>query len=221
MSGDRRLWLVRHGETTGQSSLRYHGSNDVPLADVGRAQILALAPWLQAVPFAHIVHSPLSRAAESAAILAERCGLPRTLLQGDARLREISFGACEGLTVEEIAAAFPEFWQRQQAGLADGFPGGEARSAFAARVAAAIRDWAARSWQGDLLVVSHRGTVRQALQALLGPPATRHAYGVALGSLTVLRQAGVAGAWEVELLGAVPEDELGSDPAMRDPARPA
>ena len=52
MSEPRRIWLVRHGETEGQSSIRYHGSNDVPLSDVGRAQIRALAPWLQGVDFA-------------------------------------------------------------------------------------------------------------------------------------------------------------------------
>jgi probable phosphoglycerate mutase len=223
VSGERRLWLVRHGETEGQSSVRYHGSGDVPLADLGRAQIRALAPWLRAVPFAQIVHSPLSRAAESAAILAEQCDLPRTLLCVDERLREISFGDCEGLTAAEIAARFPEFWRRQQAGLADGFPGGEPRSLFAARVATAMRAWAAAPWQADLPVVSHRGTVRQALQALLGPPPAPAAYGVELGSLTVLRQqpAGQGRGWEVELLGALPDAELGSDAAMRDPARPA
>ncbi|MBL8729244.1 MAG: histidine phosphatase family protein [Planctomycetes bacterium] len=223
MSCERRLWLVRHGETEGQSSVRYHGSGDVPLAELGRAQIRALEPWLRAVPFARIVHSPLSRAAESAAILAAQCGLPPELLQVDERLREISFGDCEGMTAAEIAAAFPEFWRRQQAGLADGFPGGEPRSLFAARVATAIRAWAAAPWQDDLLVVSHRGTVRHALQALLGPPPAPHAYGVALGSLTVLRQQATAQGlrWELELLGALPDAELGSDAAMRDPARPA
>jgi probable phosphoglycerate mutase len=232
VSGDRRLWLVRHGETEGQSSIRYHGSGDVPLADAGRAQIRALAPWLRAAPFARIVHSPLVRAAESAAILAERCQLPRELLRPDERLREISFGRCEGMTADEIQAAFPGFWQQHQAGLADGFPGGEPRSAFAARVALAMREWAAAPWQDDLLVVSHRGTVRHALEALLGPPPAPHAYAVELGSLTVLRQVAgpgaagrPAGSWQLELLGAVPDvpgdAELGSADTMRDPARPA
>ncbi len=225
MSGDRRLWLVRHGETEGQSSIRYHGSGDVPLADAGRAQIRALEPWLRAVPFARIVHSPLVRAAESAAILAAQCGLPPELLTVDERLREISFGDCEGMTAAEIEAAFPDFWRRHKAGLAEAFPGGEPRALFAARVATAIRAWAAGPWQGDLLVVSHRGTVRHALEALLGPPPRApSAYGVALGSLTVLRQVGTRerGGWQPELLGAVPDEvELGSVGAMRDPARPA
>jgi broad specificity phosphatase PhoE len=202
VSRPRRIWLVRHGETVGESSVRYHGSNDVPLSASGRAQIRALAPWLRGVPFARIVHSSLIRAAESAAILAEQCSLSPALLHADERLREISFGACEGMTADQIAAAFPEFWQQHAAGLADGFPGGEPRSRFAARIAAAIGEWAAADWSDDLLVVAHRGTVRHALPALLGPGVGESPeFGVALGSLTVLRH---DGGWQLERLGAVP-----------------
>ena len=34
-----RITLVRHGETTGQSSIRFFGQTDVPLSDVGREQM--------------------------------------------------------------------------------------------------------------------------------------------------------------------------------------
>jgi broad specificity phosphatase PhoE len=198
----RRLWLVRHGETTGQSSIRYHGSNDVPLSEHGRAQIQALVPLLVHVPFVRIVHSPLQRAAESARILAAGLGLAAALLASEERLREISFGACEGLTAEEIAAAFPAFWRAHQQGLADTFPDGEPRPAFAARVQAAICELAAAPWQGDLLVVSHRGTVRQALRALLAVPAgASDAFGVELGSVSVLRE---QNGWQLEALGLLP-----------------
>lgn len=200
--GPRRLWLVRHGETEGQSSVRFHGSNDVRLADAGRAQIRALAPLLAEVSFARIVHSPLARAAESAAILAAACGVPASALHADARLREISFGACEGMTEHEIAAAFPEFWRSWREGTADTFPDGEPRALFAARVHAAVRELAAAPWQGDLLVVAHRGTVRQALRALLRVPAGQQdEFGVALGSVTTLRD---EGGWQLEALGLLP-----------------
>ncbi len=206
MSEPRRIWLVRHGETEGQSSIRYHGSNDVPLSDVGRAQIRALAPWLQGVDFAHVVHSPLSRAAESAAILATACGIAPQRLRRDDRLREFSFGHCEGMTIEEIEAAFPEWWRDNQVGRTDGYPGGEKRVDFAARVAAAMRDLASEPWHRDLLVVVHRGTVRQAVRTLLGfPPGSKDPFAVELGSLTVLREDAAAAAWQLELLGALPE----------------
>lgn len=198
----RRLWLVRHGETEGQSSVRFHGSNDVPLSDLGRAQVRALAPWLLHVDFVRIVHSPLARAAESAAMLAALCGLPRERLRSDERLREISFGACEGMTAEEIAAAFPDFWRAHAAGATEGFPDGERRADFAARVAEAAHELAREPWLGDLLVVAHRGTVRQTLRALLGVPAgSADPFAVGLASLTVLRQ---DGGWQLDLLGAEP-----------------
>ena len=199
----RRLWLVRHGETEGQSSIRFHGRNDVALSETGRAQIRALAPWLRDVPFVRVVHSPLRRAAESAHILAAACGLAPALLQADERLREISFGDCEGMTAEEIAVAFPEFWRAHRAGAADCFPGGEPRAAFSSRVAAAVRELAAERWNGDLLVVAHRGTVRQSLRALLGVDGVggRDGFGVELGSLTVLRD---EGGWQLDLLSALP-----------------
>jgi glucosyl-3-phosphoglycerate phosphatase len=199
----RRLWLVRHGETEGQSSIRFHGRNDVRLSDVGRAQIRALRPLLQHVPFVRIVHSPLQRAAESAAILAAECGLGDRARHADERLREISFGACEGMTQAEIEVAFPGFWDRHRQGFVDRFPDGEPRPEFAARVAAAMHELAAADWSGDLLVVSHRGTVRHALRALLAVPAHEpDEFGVELASVSIVRSAGAG--WQLEALGRLP-----------------
>jgi probable phosphoglycerate mutase len=198
----RRLWLVRHGETEGQSSIRFHGKNDVRLSDVGRAQIRALAPLLAGVEFSRVVHSPLLRAAESAAILAAACGVPVARVQAEERLREISFGACEGMTEAEIEAAFPQFWRSYRGGGTDTFPEGEPRPAFVTRVQGAIHELAAAEWSGDLLVVSHRGTTRQALRALLGVrPGQPDEFGVELGSVSVV---GDDGGWRLEALGLLP-----------------
>ena len=203
-SSERRLWLVRHGETEGQSSIRYHGANDVPLSEVGRQQIRSLLPLLRGVQFAQIVHSPLSRAAESARILADELSAHGSAIEPGAivveeRLREISFGACEGMTREEIDAAFPQFWADYEAGKTNSFPDGEPRSVFAARIAAAVADLVAAPWQGDALLVAHRGTVRHAIETLLmDPDPPRSAYAVELASLSVLRQ--TAAGWQLDLL---------------------
>lgn len=202
MNDGRRLWLVRHGETEGQSSVRFHGRNDVRLSEEGRAQIRALAPWLHGVEFERIVHSPLQRAAESAAILAGLCSQPLELLSADERLREISFGACEGMTQAEIEAAFPEFWRAHKAGLTEGFPEGERRADFAARVAHWTHEFTAQPWRSDVLVVAHRGTVRQILRALFGVPhGLEDPFAVELASVSIARQAGT---WQLDLLGALP-----------------
>jgi len=198
---DRRLWLVRHGDTEGQSSIRYHGSNDVRLSDAGRAQIRALAPLLRGVDFVRVVHSPLLRAAESAAILAALCGVPAGRVVADARWRELCFGRCEGMTAAEIEAAFPEFCRTHRAGTGEDFPGGEARAAFRARVEAAVLELAGSPWHGDALVVAHRGTVRHALRTLLRVGPGPDQLGVELASVTVVRD---DGSWQLEALGLLP-----------------
>jgi broad specificity phosphatase PhoE len=197
----RRLWLVRHGETEGQSSIRYHGSNDVQLSAIGQAQIRALVPWLAGVDFGAVWHSPLARAARSAELLVEGCRLPRDRMRCDDRLREICFGTCEGMTAEEIAAAFPDFWQQRRAEPDATFPGGEPRAAFRARIDAAMREITGRDGTGDILVVAHRGIVRQALRNLLKVQAEGDAFGVELASLTIVRE---RLGWQIEMLGARP-----------------
>lgn len=204
MNGKRRVWLVRHGETEGQSSIRYHGQNDVPLSDLGRQQIRALIPLFSGLQPVRVVHSPLSRAAESARILQKAHGWDAAAMVVEERLREISFGACEGMTAEEIEASHPEFWVQHQRGEAESFPGGESKVAFAARVQRAIVEHAHREQGGDLVVVAHRGIVRQALRALLALPKAaepEHKFSVRLGSLSVaLRDPH----WQLELFDFVP-----------------
>lgn len=181
----QRLWLVRHGETEGQSSIRYHGRNDVRLSAHGRAQVGALLPLLREVRPVAVWHSPLDRAAESAAILARGCDWSPALLRVEVRLSEIDFGDCEGMTREEIDAAFPQFWEQHRLGLLDAFPGGESRAAFAARVQAAFADAVAAHPDGDLVVVAHRGTLRWGLRWLRGmPQEVQDEFAVDLASLT-------------------------------------
>jgi broad specificity phosphatase PhoE len=183
----RRFLLVRHGETEGSSSTRYHGSNDVPLSDLGRTQVRGLLPLLVPLRPVLVVCSPLCRAAESAAIVAAGCEYgvaPRPL----AGLAEISFGDCEGLSAAEIEARFPDFWQAHRSGQSTGFPGGEPFAAFAARVRSAFASLCEEVPAGDVMVVAHRGVVRQGLRFLLGlADAAADRFGVDLGSLTVVR----------------------------------
>lgn len=164
-----RIILVRHGETEGQSSIRYYGATDVPLSDLGREQVRRAREKIADEAFEVVWASSLSRAAESARILA-----PDRPIRIEADFREVDFGRWEGLTREEIAALDPELfalWQRDLARF--DYPGGERREDFRARIARGLGRLR-ESGAGSALVVAHKGVVRTlheltSGEALAGP----------------------------------------------------
>ena len=158
----RRLVLVRHGETDGESSLRFHGSSDVDLSAEGRAQMRRVAAGLGRVPEL-VVASPLRRSWR-AAVIAGRAA--RVRLEPD--FREVDFGRWEGLTKQEIQARDPvlfEDWQQRAPGFE--YPGGELRGAFRERVQRGL-DRLLREDARDALLVVHKGVIRTLVETLTG-----------------------------------------------------
>ena len=140
------LLLARHGETDWNREFRIQGSSDTELNEGGRAQARALADELAAEPIDAVYASDLSRARETAEIVAAGKGLEVRL---DAGLRERSFGSWEGLTRNKIDERFPDLAHH------DGETDEEVRN----RVLASVR----RIVQGhpgqEVLVVSHGGAL--------------------------------------------------------------
>lgn len=184
----RHVYLVRHGETEGESSIRYHGRNDVALSELGHQQVGRLVPWLRELEFAAVVHSPLQRARTSAEVLLAGLDRPPALVESDPGLFEVNFGAIEGLTREEIRDRMPDWFAQWESGETDGFPDGETYAGFASRIAAAWDELVARHPVGDLLVVAHRGVIKRALTHCLQLDAAASAeLVIELASLTVVR----------------------------------
>jgi broad specificity phosphatase PhoE len=156
------IHLVRHGETDWNHELRWQGHSDVPLNERGREQARELADQLSVAGFSAVYSSDLSRAAETAQIVADRLSLP---VQTDAALREIDVGSWEGFTLTEIEARSPEAVTRWDEQGEHGWEGGESHTAMMARVRDAIRSIAARHEGEEVVVVSHGGPIR-ALKAL-------------------------------------------------------
>lgn len=181
-----RLILARHGETTGQSSVRYFGATDVPLSDVGRAQIRLLASRLVSERPSEVVTSRLGRAVEAGEIVASACGAP---LRSDPAWNEVDFGAWEGLTREEIVARDPHLYARWIGRDPDfAYPGGGTVSReFRVRVASAVESLLAEAAGRTVVVVSHAGVVRAAIGHLFGfPPPERPSIAVDLASIHVV-----------------------------------
>jgi broad specificity phosphatase PhoE len=163
-AGEVPVHLARHGRTHYNAEPRFQGQLDNPLDDTGRAQARALADVVARREWAALYASPLARAAETAAIVAERIGLQPV---HDRRFAETDAGDWTDRPFAEIDAEDPE-------GLARflshdptwRFPGGESFEEQRERVRAALEDVQA----GPLpaLVVCHGMTIRVALAALHG-----------------------------------------------------
>ncbi|MFQ5418477.1 MAG: histidine phosphatase family protein [Myxococcota bacterium] len=165
MSKLRRIVLVRHGETTGNSRTRFHGSSDLPLSDEGRTQMREAAYRLRTEAFDLVAASPLRRSWESASIVSG--GAPVRL---DSDFREVHFGRWEGLTAEEIEQGDPALyadWQAKAPGFE--YPSGEKRDDFRARVERGLARVEASTASQALLVV-HKGVIRVIAEKLLGEP---------------------------------------------------
>jgi broad specificity phosphatase PhoE len=88
------LGLLRHGQTDWNIDLRLQGSSDIPLNDTGREQALTAGKFLDSESWDLILSSPLSRARDTAEIVAAELGKKVIILP---ELIERSFGVAEGL----------------------------------------------------------------------------------------------------------------------------
>ncbi len=163
----RVLYLARHGETDWNATMRWQGHTDVPLNETGRAQARALAERLHGAGIGVAVASDLSRAHETARIVAAELGIAVAHL--DPGLRERQYGVFEGLTRAECEAQHAEAWAAWLATRAAP-PGAEPTDAFRERLAAALARAALEvpPLEAPALVVTHGGAMRVLLATVIG-----------------------------------------------------
>jgi broad specificity phosphatase PhoE len=157
-----KIYLVRHGQTDWNATLRLQGQEDTPLNDTGRGQAsrngTILAEILSNPETFDFVSSPLSRTRETMEIVRKALGLPVNGYQTDDALKEIHFADWQGQTWDQlretqsqkIAARFEDPWNTVAPG-----PGGESFAMLSDR---------ALGWLGtikrDTVVVTHGGVIR-------------------------------------------------------------
>ncbi len=165
--GVQRIWLVRHGQTLSNEQGRFCGHTDIPLSPLGRRQAHKLASQLQHRPISAVYSSDLSRAKDTAQIIANKHQLDIII---SSAWREINFGAWEGLTYDEIATAFhdqlgfftdPEHYAP---------PHGETLTEVVRRVIPALTTLVQHTHKSEIVLVSHGGVLRVLLCSLLGMP---------------------------------------------------
>lgn len=161
-----RLYLVRHGATTLSAEDRFAGATDVDLSDEGRRQVTALAARLADDHITAFYASPMRRTVETAAILAQPFGLAPELRDG---LREIHHGRWEERTRAEVEAEYQDeyaAWELDPLTFAP--EGGESGLMVLARALPVIRDIILRHPDQNVVVVSHKATIRLIISSFLG-----------------------------------------------------
>src|SRR5574341_80633 len=155
-----RLLLVRHAESQGNFERRLQGRKEFPLTSRGIEQAQALSRKVQRLAVAAIYASPISRAMNTAEIIAAGTGLSIVV---EPRLQEYDFGeTLSGLTWQEIKETRPDV---VAALLGDDsefprYPGEEGRAAFSERVHEALGEIAAKHGRDEsVLVVTHAGPI--------------------------------------------------------------
>jgi probable phosphoglycerate mutase len=161
-----RLLLVRHGATDATEEGRFSGASGAELSERGRWQVERLGERLEQQNISHVYSSPLSRALDTARIISLHCKLEPLTRDG---LREISHGHWEGMKRDAVEREYPDEYAAWEADPFTFAPsGGESGVAVLARALPVIREIVTAHPGQQILVVSHKATLRLLLSSLLG-----------------------------------------------------
>ena len=162
-----RIYLARHGETDWNVCGLMQGITDTELNENGLAQAARLGEAMIGRGISHVYTSHLKRANRTGQIVAGRLGVPCDVREG---LQELDMGSWSGRVWREVCAEEPERirnWQSNRRFSRP--PQGESYQELLDRFVPAIVH-IAKEVKGDVMVVSHNGSIRAFLAELYGTP---------------------------------------------------
>jgi broad specificity phosphatase PhoE len=153
-----KIYLIRHGQTTGDIEDRYGGDYDDELTEKGIMQAKELAEKLSNSKIKIIYSSPRKRALATAQIIAEKTCAPIKLVDN---LRERNnYGILTGLIKKEAALKFPFDVKELESGVNHKVKLSERFDVFKDRVLGAFRTVVNDS-DDDIVIVTHSGPMRR------------------------------------------------------------
>jgi broad specificity phosphatase PhoE len=169
------LYFLRHGQTPASKEDMFCGSGlDPDLTEEGSQMAQAFADAYRTTSWRAVYASPLRRTVSTALPLCDALGLQLELRDD---LKEIGYGAWEGKTRSEVERDHHDDYIEWQADPAWHAPtGGEPAVIIARRAQQTIEEITSRFDDGNVLVVSHKATIRIMLCALLGIDVGRFRY---------------------------------------------
>ena len=144
--------LFGQGQTDWYIKFLLDGVTDIPMNQTGIEQVKSAAKAINKSDWDLILTSPLGRARETAAIIAEQLGFDE--VQQHDLLIERSFGEAEGLAYDQ--------WKTKFSNL-DEIPGGESRSELIARSALLLDSFLEAHPGKRVLAISHGALIRTVL----------------------------------------------------------
>jgi broad specificity phosphatase PhoE len=160
------LYFLRHGETTASLNGGYCGTLNIDLTPAGQQMAQQFAAAYQNLAWEAIFVSPLRRTVETAKPICEAVGIEMKLREG---LKEIAYGQWEGQTPEVVNREFHDEYIRWLADPGWNAPtGGEKGIDIARRSSLVLEEIEQTYPTGNVLVVSHKATIRIMLCSLLG-----------------------------------------------------
>jgi probable phosphoglycerate mutase len=160
------LYLLRHGETTHSRTGGYCGALEPDLTENGQQMAEAFARAYQHLPWAGVCVSPMKRTVATARPLCDALGMDMQLRQG---LKELQYGEWEDRTPEYVQQHYAEDYSRWLTEPAWNPPtGGETAVQVASRSSLVLAEIEQTYTTGNVLVVSHKATIRIMLCSLLG-----------------------------------------------------
>ena len=178
-----KLYFLRHGQTELSRDDTFCGSGlDPNLTEDGRRMAQAFASAYEKTKWEFIYTSTLRRTIQTAEPLQQPA-------EQRAELNEIAYGKWEGLTKEKVSVEFHDDYIKWQADPAWHPPtGGETAVTIAQRALKLMEEIRVSCANGNVLIVSHKATIRVMLCGLLGIDVGRFRYRLVcpVGSVSIV-----------------------------------
>ena len=160
------IYFLRHGETTSSVSGGYCGVLDLDLTPEGYQMAEDFATKYKQISWSAIFSSPLTRTIRTAKPIADAIGMG---IQQRSGLKEIAYGNWEGKTPQQVNKEYHDEYVRWLADPGWNSPTGGEKGIDIARRSSEVLEEIEQTYQsGNILVVSHKATIRIMLCFLLG-----------------------------------------------------
>lgn len=181
------IYFLRHGQTASSRDSVYCGSgSDIELTDIGKEMAEQFAEAYCGLDFSAVYCSSMKRAVATATPICAKLGLAPEIRS---EIVEIGYGAWEGMTIPAVKTKYGadyELWLDNPGTIAP--TGGETALQVATRGLRVVQEIQDKFKDGNVLVVSHKATIRIIISALIGidPGQYRYRLGCPVCSLSVV-----------------------------------